>query len=286
MKQINIDESSGFCWGVVQTIEKAENCLQENKKQIYVLGEIIHNPNEIERLAKKNLITINHNQLENLDKNNSIVVIRAHGEPPATYQKINKLELELVDATCPLVKQLQNKILQHYIDNWQIIIFGKYEHAEVIGLRGVCNDECIVILNADEALEKIDFSKKIMLCSQTTMDVNALINIKQAIEARAVKHKFIFHNTVCKFVISREESLKKFAKQNKLVIFVAGHYSSNGKVLFGICKSVNSNSILVENFGEIDLNILQNIDTIGITGATSTPKWLLEEIKNKIIRNV
>jgi len=286
MKQINIDESSGFCWGVVQTIEKAENCLQENKKQVYVLGEIIHNPNEIERLAKKNLVTINHNQLEKLDKNNSIVVIRAHGEPPATYKKINELKLELIDATCPLVKQLQNKILQYDTDNWQIIIFGKYEHAEVIGLRGVCNDECIVVLNADEALKKIDFSKKIMLCSQTTMDANALINIKQAIEKKIAKQNFIFHNTVCKFVINREENLKNFATQNDLIIFVAGHNSSNGKMLFGICKSANSNSILIENFEEIDLNILQNVNTVGITGATSTPKWLLEDIKNKIINSV
>jgi 4-hydroxy-3-methylbut-2-enyl diphosphate reductase len=311
MKKINIDESSGFCWGVVQTIEKVEEVLKNNSdKQVYVLGEIIHNPNEIKRLSRKNLITINHNQLDELDKNNSIVVIRAHGEPPETYQKINNLEIELVDATCPLVKKLQEKVLKYYNENWQIVIFGKHNHSEVIGLRGVCNDECIVIKNIDEALAKIDFTRKTMLCSQTTMDVNRLKEIKQQIENRFkqsenldksadnfdknsdnseknIDNFFTFQNTVCNFVINREQKLKDFAGQNDLILFVAGHNSSNGKVLFEICKAANPNTIFIENFSEIDIEKLKNVDglainNLGITGATSTPKWLLEEIKAEI----
>lgn len=290
MKNINIDEASGFCWGVVQTIEKVENCLQIYKdKQVYVLGEIIHNPNEIERLAKKHLKTISTEQIDDISAENSVIVIRAHGEPPDTYKKIEKAGIELIDATCPLVKRLQEKILKYYNEKWQIIIFGKYNHAEVIGLRGCCNDECYVILNYDEALEKIDFNKKTVLCSQTTMDIENLLDIQMKLKNEFIKtgneNNFVFENTICKFVINREEKLIQFAKNCELVLFVAGRHSSNGKVLFEICKSANQNTIFIENYTEIKTYDFSNIDTVGITGATSTPKWLLEEIKSKIQEN-
>jgi len=286
---INIDDNAGFCWGVVQTVDKVENCLKKYlDKQVYVLGEIIHNPHEIARLAKKNLKTISYSQLHEIQQNNSVVVIRAHGEPPSTYSKINDLEIELVDATCPLVKRLQEKVSKYYSEKYQIIIFGKYEHSEVVGLRGFCNDESVVILNFEELLGKIDYSKKTVLCSQTTMDVEELqilnTKIKEEFRKNNFAENFIFENTVCKFVINREERLRDFAKANEVILFVAGHHSSNGKVLFDICKSENSNSIFIENFEELDLTKLEAVSKIGITGATSTPKWFLEEMKNKIER--
>jgi len=290
MSTINIDEHSGFCWGVVQTMDKVEDCLKKyNDKQVYVLGEIIHNPHEIARLAKKNLKTISYEQLYEISPKNSVVVIRAHGEPPITYNKINELGIELIDATCPLVKQLQEKVSKYYSENYQIIIFGKHNHSEVVGLRGFCNDECVVILKFDELFGKIDFSKKTVLCSQTTMDIKELNALHTKIKAEFQKNNFVAHfifaNTICKFVINREERLRDFAKANDVILFVAGHHSSNGKVLFDICKFENKNSYFVENFDEIDFSKIENSKTVGITGATSTPKWFLEEIKNRIKKN-
>ena len=287
MNTINIDDYSGFCWGVVQTIDKVEDCLKKYKdKQVYVLGEIIHNPHEIARLAKKKLNTISHQQLYEISSTNSVVVIRAHGEPPSTYDKIRGLEMELIDATCSLVQRLQEKISKYYSEDYQIIIFGKHNHAEVVGLRGFCNDECIVILEFEELANRIDFSRKTVLCSQTTMDVNALntlhSKIKEEFQKKDCADNFIFENTICKFVINREEKLREFAKSNEAILFVAGHHSSNGKVLFDICKFENPNSYFIENFEEIDFNKIRTVDRIGITGATSTPKWFLEEMKNKL----
>lgn len=286
--RISIDNNSGFCWGVVQTVEKVEECLKKYcDKQVYVLGEIIHNPHEIKRLSQKNLKTINYEQINQINPEKSVIVIRAHGEPPSSYSAINNLGIELIDATCPLVQKLQNKVLKYYKEGWQIVIFGKYNHAEVIGLRGVCNDECIVVMNFEEALQKVNFTKKTVLCSQTTMDSNSLIELEFSIKNKIFElgfdeNNFIFLNTVCKFVINREKKLQEFAKSNDLILFVAGRNSSNGKVLFGICKSANSNSILVENFDEIDFQKLKEAKNIGITGATSTPKWLLVEIYDKL----
>jgi len=287
MNTINIDDNSGFCWGVVQTIDKVEDCLKKYAdKQVYVLGEIIHNPHEIARLAKKNLKTISYKQLSEISSDNSVVVVRAHGEPPTTYNKINELGIELVDATCPLVKRLQEKISKYYSKNYQIIIFGKYNHSEVVGLRGFCNDECIVILEFDELIDKLDFSQKTVLCSQTTMDVEALNTIHKKISEEFLKNNFadnfIFENTICKFVINREEKLREFAKMNEAILFVAGHHSSNGKVLFDICKTENPNSYFIENFEEIDFRKIETACKIGITGATSTPKWFLEEMKKQV----
>ncbi len=287
--QIEIDETAGFCWGVVQTIEKVEKCLSENlDRQVYVLGEIIHNPHEIERLARERLKTITHNDLKCLSPENSIVVIRAHGEPPSTYRLVEELGLELIDATCPLVRKLQEKVLYYYQNDWQIVIYGKHNHAEVIGLRGVCNDECIVVKTPEEAINKIDFNRKTMLCSQTTMDVETLIEIKNVLENKldANNIPFAFNNTICRFVINREKNLRIFAQNHELIIFVAGNNSSNGKVLFNICKSANLNTIFIEDFSELNFDILKPVKSIGLTGATSTPKWFLEQIKQQLIEQV
>jgi 4-hydroxy-3-methylbut-2-enyl diphosphate reductase len=279
--QINIDNSAGFCFGVLKTIEKAEKAISnESNKNIYVLGEIIHNPHEIDRLSAIGLKTIELEQLNSLDTNNSIVIIRAHGEPPSTYQKLNILKLKYIDATCPLVKRLQDKITEYYKTPWQIIIFGKAEHPEVIGLRGVCNDECIVSLKINNLFNKIDFNKKSVLFSQTTMSSNDFLSFYNELNNRINELKV--ENTICKFMVSREEKLKKFAKDNDLIIFVAGKNSSNGKVLYSICKEINNKTIFIENIEELDKTIISNYNNIGITGATSTPMWYLEKIKKEI----
>ncbi len=284
--KIVVDDNSGFCWGVVQTIDKVEHILDENAyKQKCVLGEIIHNPHEIKRLSEKELITIEHKDLKAMNAKDSMVIIRAHGEPPATYNLLKEQNIDFVDATCPLVKRLQNQVESYYKKGWQVVIYGKYEHAEVIGLRGVCNDECFVGKTVEDLKDKIDLSKKTMLCSQTTMDILGLLNIKQFIEENLkldISENFIFKNTICKSVINREKNLREFAKNNELILFVAGRNSSNGKVLFNICKETNQNTIFIEDSSEINLDILKQFNQIGITGATSTPKWFLEKIKNEI----
>lgn len=284
--KILVDDNAGFCWGVVQTIDKVEQILSEKSVQnCCVLGEIIHNPHEIKRLEKKKLVTIEHEDLAKVDPNTTTVIIRAHGEPPETYNILKKLNIPFVDATCPLVKKLQELVESYYKDGWQIVIYGKYEHAEVIGLRGVCRNECCVGKTLEELKSKIDFSKKTMLCSQTTMDTAGLLNIKKYIEEYLeidIASNFIFKNTICKFVTSREKKLREFAKNNEMIIFVAGRNSSNGKVLFRICKEANKNTIFIEDSTDIDLEEIKNFNNIGITGATSTPKWFLEKIKKEL----
>lgn len=287
---ITIDPNAGFCWGVVKTIEIVENTLESFKnKEVYVLGQIIHNPAEIKRLEKKSLKVVKYNELEEINSKNSVVIIRAHGEPPQTYEKLNQLNINYIDATCPLVKALQDRVRKYYLEGYQIIIFGKKEHAEVIGLRGVCNDECFVVQTPEEAIEVINKEKKILLISQTTMDKlkyykirDAIINYLQENGLNGVSDRFVFKDSICHFVANRESELEKFARENDIIIFVAGKNSSNGKSLFELCKKVNSNSFFIENYEELDLNKLKNANKIGITGATSTPLWLLNFIKEKI----
>lgn len=288
---INIDESAGFCWGVVNTINKAQETIKKYKSNVYVLGEIIHNPHETNRLQNEGLITISHSDLKNIASNDSKVIIRAHGEPPSTYQKARSLGLNIIDATCPLVKALQDRVKGFYNQNYQIIIFGKKEHAEVIGLRGVCNDECIVIKNVDDIINNIDFNKKTVLLSQTTMDKPSFNRIKDVLEKIFDNNNpdisFIAQDTICKFVSGRESALRNFAINNDIVIFVAGKNSSNGKSLYNVCKSANNRTYFIENISDIDYSWFNGINSIGISGATSTPQWYMEKIKteleNKII---
>ena len=283
--EVNIDSSAGFCFGVLQTIKKAESSIKKTtNKNIYVLGEIIHNPHEIKRLNDIGLKTISVDELDNLKQSNSIVIIRAHGEPPPTYKTLDELELKYFDATCPLVKKLQNKIIAYYKNDFQIIIFGKADHPEVVGLRGVCDDKCIVSLDVNDLMNKIDLKKETVLISQTTMSSVQFLFMYDTLLLH-FKDKKMLHieNTICKFMVSREKKLKKFATENELIIFVAGRNSSNGKVLYNVCKDANENTIFIEDINKLNRIILENYNNIGITGATSTPMWYLETIKEKIM---
>ncbi|MCX8009556.1 MAG: 4-hydroxy-3-methylbut-2-enyl diphosphate reductase, partial [Ignavibacteria bacterium] len=246
--KVTIDPHSGFCWGVVRTIEIAEDELKNGNK-LYSLGEIIHNPKETERLKSKGLENISIEDFEKLSGSNTKVLIRAHGEPPSTYEKAHKLGIELIDATCPVVTKLQERIKRFYDQGYQIVIFGKKDHAEVIGLRGVTNDECIVVKSVAEALEQVDFKKSTVLFSQTTMDKPTFNEIKNALSNK-IKNLIVetmeelaieFHSkeTICGQVSGRDKKLRAFAKENDVIIFVAGRQSSNGKVLFEICKESN-----------------------------------------------
>ena len=293
--QISIDDSAGFCWGVVKTIDKVEEVLQNSSdEQVYVLGDIIHNPREIERLEAKGMKTITHSELQNIPKDKSKVIIRAHGEPPSTYKKVDELGLNLVDATCPLVSALQNRIKKAYDMGYQIVVYGKKDHAEVIGISGVCNGECIVIKSVEEAIDKVDFSRKTMLFSQTTMEKKAFYEIKDALEQKVkdfidggeINEVFIAKNTLCKYVYGREDKLLEFAENNDVILFVAGKNSSNGKSLFHICLQANPRTYFIEDIEEINYDWFNGIEKVGITGATSTPQWYMEKIKEELENSI
>lgn len=290
--EVIIDSNSGFCWGVVRTIEIAEETLEKyNGNNVYILGQIIHNPKEVQRLESKGLKTITHTQLKDLAGENAKVLIRAHGEPPSTYELSQSVGVKLIDATCPLVTALQNRVAKFHREGYQIIIFGKREHPEVIGLRGVCNDECIIIKSPDEIDDKVDFQKKTILLSQTTMDKYIFKEIRKKLEEKVkviysfedYKTQLVVKDTLCRAVFGREENLKQFASSVDVVLFVAGKNSSNGQSLFKICKEANPNSYFIEDYNEINLKWFEGYSLIGITGATSTPLWYMEQIKNKII---
>lgn len=289
-KEINIDKNSGFCWGVVRTVEIVEKTLAENQdKDIYILGQIIHNPKEIERLSKKGLKTITHKDLHKIDNNDSIIIIRAHGEPPSTFQYLDNIGLMTIDATCPLVNVLQKKVKKYFDLGYQIVIYGKREHAEVVGLRGFCCDKCIVVRSAEEALERVDLNKKTILFSQTTMDKSGFNEIKNALEQRINEiitedpdEHFVSENSICRFVSDRENGFKDFASDHDLILFVAGKSSSNAKSLYNKCRSINEHTHFIEDTTEIDPQWIENASRIGITGATSTPQWYMEHVKNEI----
>ncbi len=287
--KVTVDANSGFCWGVVRTVEIAEQELSESGK-LYSLGEIIHNPVEIDRLGEKGLKTIRHDDLKDLK--DAKVLIRAHGEPPETYRKARDLGIELIDATCPVVTKVQERIRKFYDKNYQIVIFGKKDHAEVIGLVGHTNNTAIVIKSVTE-LDKLDFTKKTVLFSQTTMDKETFYTIRDAIKER-IKAEFEvgtfeemaidFHakDTICGQVSGRDKKLREFSKNNDVIVFVAGKMSSNGKVLYEIAKSENQNTYFIENESELLPGWFKNVKSVGISGATSTPQWLMERVKKAI----
>lgn len=290
MMIVNIDKNAGFCWGVVRAIDFAERELQ-NSPKLYSLGDVIHNASEVERLAKLGLETITVEDFDKISKG-SKVLIRAHGEPPSTYQKAVAYGIELVDATCPVVTKVQERIKKFVDKNYQVVIFGKKDHAEVIGLCGVTGDKAIVILTLAEALEKVDLSLPTVLFSQTTMDKETFALIASSLKEK-VKELVIgtiedeaveFHakDTICGQVSGREKKLKEFALSNDVLIFTAGKKSSNGKVLYSVAKEVNSKTFFVESKEEIDFSWFNSANSVGITGATSTPQWVMEEIKNVI----
>ncbi len=287
--KVTVDNNSGFCWGVVRTVDIAEQELAESGN-LYSLGEIIHNPVEIERLEHKGLKTIRHDDL--LKIKDAKVLIRAHGEPPETYRKMKEMGITVIDATCPVVTKVQERIRKFYDKSYQIVIFGKKDHAEVIGLVGHTNGTAIVIKSVQE-IDKLDFSKKTVLFSQTTMDKETFYAIRDAIKGRITAEFEVgtfeemaidFHakDTICGQVSGRDKKLREFAKSNDVVIFVAGKMSSNGKVLFEIAKSENPRTYFVENESELHDEWFDGISTVGISGATSTPQWLMERVKNSI----
>ncbi len=287
--KVTVDNNSGFCWGVVRTVDIAEQELAETGK-LYSLGEIIHNPVEIERLEKKGLRTIRHDDLQNLK--DAKVLIRAHGEPPETFRKMKEMGIEVIDATCPVVTKVQERIRKFYDKKYQIVIFGKKDHAEVIGLVGHTNGTAIVIKSVAE-IDKLDFSMKTVLFSQTTMDKETFYAIRDAIKEK-IKAEFEigtfeemaldFHakDTICGQVSGRDKKLREFSKSNDVMIFVAGKMSSNGKVLYEIAKSENPKTYFIENETELQKEWFVGVETVGISGATSTPQWLMEKVKKEI----
>ncbi|MGP1548607.1 MAG: 4-hydroxy-3-methylbut-2-enyl diphosphate reductase [Prevotella sp.] len=279
--KIEIDEGSGFCFGVTTAIKKAEEELAEGNT-LYCLGDIVHNGVEVNRLTSKGLDTIDHEKMSDL--HDAKVLLRAHGEPPQTYEIARKNNIEIIDATCPVVLALQRRIKKQFDSNpqAQIVIFGKKGHAEVLGLVGQTNQNAIVIERLDD-VDKLDFQRDIYLYSQTTKSLDEYHRIieycKNHISPDAVFKSF---DTICRQVANRIDNIKAFASHHDLVLFVSGHKSSNGKVLFSQCLSVNKNSHLIESVAEIDMSWLDGVESVGICGATSTPKWLMEEIANSI----
>lgn len=281
MVQIEIDDGSGFCFGVTTAIRKAEEELAAGKT-LYCLGDIVHNGMECERLRSMGLITINHDELKAL--HDVKVLLRAHGEPPETYEIARRNNIEIIDATCPVVLQLQRRIKREYDSNpdAQIVIFGKPGHAEVLGLVGQTNSKAIVIAGIDDA-KAFDFNRDIYLYSQTTKSLDEFHRIIDYIQEHiSPEATFRSFDTICRQVANRMPNISSFAKRHDLILFVCGRKSSNGKVLFNECRSVNPNSHLIEGPDEIKREWIEGIDTIGICGATSTPKWLMEQCRDRI----
>lgn len=286
MRKVEIDQGSGFCFGVTAAIQKAEEELAKGEK-LYCLGDIVHNGQECERLKQMGLITINHEEFALLK--NAKVLLRAHGEPPRTYEIARENHIEIIDATCPVVLRLQKRIKQEYDATpsdreKQIVIYGKNGHAEVLGLVGQTCGKAIVIEKLDE-VKSLDFSKDIRLYSQTTKSLDKfrqiVAYIKEHISPSAT---FEYYDTICRQVANRMPNIQKFASAHDLVFFVCGHKSSNGKILFQECKKVNPNSYQIDQPEEINKDLLKDAQSIGICGATSTPKWLMEACKNVIMK--
>jgi 4-hydroxy-3-methylbut-2-enyl diphosphate reductase len=285
--EVTIDKYSGFCFGVVYAIEMAESIL-EKEDILYCLGDIVHNNKEVERLTDMGLKIINNDDLKKLS--DCKVLIRAHGEPPSTYNIALENNIQLLDASCPVVLKLQHQIKEGYEDikkiDGQIIIFGKEGHAEVTGLLGQTKNDAIIVTTVDD-LDKVDFSKSIYIYSQTTKSPKAYKTISDIIAERVKladgkNVKYIVHDTLCRQVSGREPQLKLFSKENDVIVFVSGQKSSNGKMLYQSCKEENSNSYFISDINEINNEWFSTASTVGICGATSTPRWLMEQVQNAI----
>ena len=285
MVNIEIDSGSGFCFGVTTAIRKAEEELAKGN-MLYCLGDIVHNGQECERLKKMGLITINHEEFAHL--HNVKVLLRAHGEPPETYELAKANNIEIIDATCPVVLRLQQRIKREFdntsdSNNKQIVIYGKNGHAEVLGLVGQTRGQAIVIENLSE-VNRLDFNKDIRLYSQTTKSLDEFRQIVAYIKEHiSPDASFEYYDTICRQVANRMPNIQTFASNHDLILFVCGRKSSNGKILFQECKKVNSKTFLIDQPEEIDRKMLEGATSIGICGATSTPKWLMEECKKVIL---
>ena len=288
---VTIDEYSGFCFGVTAAIEAAERELQAG--QLFCLGDIVHNGQEVERLDKLGLVTIDYDDLRTL--HNVRVLLRAHGEPPSTYRIARQNNIEIIDASCPVVLKLQKRIRETYMahmdEEIQIVIFGQKGHAEVIGLEGQTNNTAIVVESVKD-LDTLNYDKSIFLFSQTTKSVEGFREIVSAIEAKRAGNMtqngdavFEYHDTICRNVANRVKRLQDFARSNNIVIFVGGKKSSNAKVLYNHCLEVNASTVFVSSVDDLTNEIIRDchsVESVGICGATSTPKWLMEQIKSKI----
>jgi len=287
--EVEVDKWSGFCFGVQNAVEITEKALMRGEK-VFSLGPIVHNDKEVERLSSLGLISIDHEQFMNL--HDCKVLIRAHGEPPETYQAAEKNNITIIEATCPIVKRLQSRIRETWLrsktDNGQVVIFGKPGHAEVVGLLGQTNNEGILI-SLPEDIIRIDVTRPVSLFSQTTMGLKEYSNIKtlifKSMKERGVldpAYHFRVNNTICGQVSNREPILKAFAEKHDTIIFVSGKESSNGKMLYSVCKSVNPDTHFVSSPEEIDRSWFKGKLSAGICGATSTPKWLIENIRDLV----
>ena len=281
--KIEIDQGSGFCFGVTRAIGKAEEELAK-EEQLFCLGDIVHNGKECNRLQQMGLVTINHEQMR--DIHDAKVLLRAHGEPPSTYAMARERGINLIDATCPVVLHLQERIKKEYDADTehkkQIVIFGKNGHAEVLGLVGQTEETAIIIESADD-LGKLDFNRDICLYSQTTMPLDEFRKIVDYVQQHiSPEATFTYYDTICRQVANRMPNIRNFALKHDVVLFVCGKKSSNGRVLFNECRESNPRSYMIDTASEIDVRWLQGCESIGICGATSTPKWLMEECKVRI----
>ncbi len=287
--KVTIDHNSGYCFGVEYAIQMAEDEI-EHSDQLYCLGDIVHNDMEVQRLRDRGLRIIDRDELKNLK--DCRVLIRAHGEPPETYQQALKNNIELIDASCPVVLKLQSRIKNAYDrinrQQGQVIIYGKKGHAEVIGLSGQTKEQAIIVTEEAD-LEKIDFTKTSVLFSQTTKSTEGFYKIKSKIEERYKKagtkdtcDVFEAHDSICRQVSNREPQLQEFARTNDVILFVSGKKSSNGRALFNVCALENKRSYFIENENELDPAWFRTDDHVGICGATSTPMWLMQKIAEGI----
>lgn len=275
--KVTIDPASGFCFGVVFAIEMAEEILDE-EGVLYCLGDIVHNDMEVERLRKKGLQIIDHAELKNL--RNAKVLIRAHGEPPETYHLAMENDLELIDASCPVVLKLQNRIRTAYNNEEQILIYGKKDHPEVIALEGQTAGTARVFTDVSE-LDLSTLPKQVTLYSQTTKNRQTFHAISRQLREQGLQVKT--HDTICRQVSNRDDELREFALAHDHIVFVAGRKSSNGKMLYQVCKSVNPFTYFVSDLEELDMTRFSDGASIGICGATSTPQWLMEEVRQAIL---
>ena len=281
--RIEIDINSGFCFGVVRAISEAEKALQSGS--VASLGDIVHNRMEVQRLEALGLQTISHEDIPTLAGRR--MLIRAHGEPPRTYALAKECGVEIIDATCPVVAALQRKVKKAHEEmakvGGTVVILGKRGHAEVVGLTGQVNEEAIVVEN-EKDLEQVEFSHPIYFLSQTTQSVNKFNHLVEIMRQRLPsKDMLTADDTICRRVSSREEHLREFARQHDVVIFVCGRKSSNGKVLYNICQEENERSYNIEEASELQREWFEGVESVGICGATSTPKWLMENIAEAIL---
>ncbi len=287
---VTVDQHSGFCWGVVRTIDIAEEELGQGER-ISSLGPVIHNPMEVDRLKERGLETVTHGDFERL--RGQKVLIRAHGEPPSTYALARQHGVTIVDATCPVVTKVQERIRKFVDRGYQIIIFGKKDHAEVIGLVGHTNNQAVVIRTVEE-IDAVDVSRKSVLFSQTTMDKETFYKIADVLRKRIKEFEvgtfeesaIEFHakDTICGQVSGRDAKLRQFAQEQDVVVFVAGRNSSNGKVLYEICRDANPRTHFIEDETELDASWFDGVERVGVSGATSTPQWLMEKVQQEIYR--